>query len=138
MQEFFPLCNLGNEKTFFLKADTTIIEKKTYFRMILKNKDAQYWDRSVVFSTLSFYESWYFWNFLLYCIKYFQLIWRMFSIHLSITNTFLIFDVVNFRFKFSWWYQIYLPTLPLPPNRNVLCSNERSLTRSHALTLHMA
>ena len=40
-----------------LKADTIIIENKDFSRIILGNKDVQYFYRSVVFSTLSFYES---------------------------------------------------------------------------------
>ena len=44
------MCNLRNEKTFFHKGDTTIIENKHFSIMILGNKDVQYCDRSVVFS----------------------------------------------------------------------------------------
>ena len=59
IQDFFPLCDLENEnKHFFLKSWYYNYWKQIFSRMILRNKDVQYWDRSVLFSTLSFYESW--------------------------------------------------------------------------------
>ena len=46
----------------------------------------------------------------------------------------LLFDVANISFKFLWYYQIYL--LTLPPNINVLCTNKRSRTGSTHYTAY--
>ena len=43
---------------FFLIDDATIIKFKRFSSMSLRNKNDQYCDRSVVFSTLWFYRSW--------------------------------------------------------------------------------
>ena len=94
-------------KSIFLKADTTIITIKHFSGVILRNKDDQYC--SVVFSALWLYGSWrngaqrikqqFDMSGLFFCcIKYFQLFWKMLSIHLSITFTLYIFDNCNLTF----------------------------------------